>query len=324
MPSSPTAGRLPSATADRLTETLHHLRLSGTLYCTAELTAPWGIAIPAFDDVMMFVMVTTGELWLEVPGEDARRIGPGSLALLPRGNAHALRSDRTADLTPLHDVPVVPVSEQYETASLGGGGPCTRVTYGIHRFDHAAARRLVELLPAVLQLDAWEGGEGVEWIASTLRLVAREAQAPRPGGEIVVTRLADVLVVQMIRTWLATDQARQGWLGALRDPRLGRALAAVHRDPAAPWTLPRLAREAGMSRSAFAARFAETVGEPPMAYVTDWRMRLARSLLRDGDTSVGEIAARVGYRSDAAFGRAFKRAFGASPGRVRRAERTRP
>lgn len=318
MTSTSAAGRLPPAFADSLTETLHHLRLEGTLYCSSELTAPWGMAIPSFEGVMLFVIVTAGSLWLEVVGEEPRRLGPGSLVLLARGDAHNLRSSPGVPLTPLTEVPVVEVSEHFQTASFGGGGELTRVTYGVHRFDHVATRRLVESLPPVLQLEA---GEGAEWIATTLRLVTREASRPRPGGEIVITRLADVLVVQMLRTWLETNATRKGWLAALRDPQLGRALAAVHRAPGAPWSLVRLAKEAGMSRAAFAARFAAVIGEPPMTYVTDWRMRVARSQLRESDTPVGQIATSVGYASEAAFGRAFKRAFDVSPGRLRRAAR---
>ena len=247
-----------------------------------------------------------------MPGRGAR----GELGARDRG----LRSGPGAALTPLADVPVVPVSPHYETATFGGGGEVTRATYGIFRFDHAAARRLVELLPPVIQIDPWQG-DGAEWIASTLRMVAREAVRPGPGGDIVITRLADVLVVQVIRTWLEADASRDGWLAALRDPQLGRALAAVHREPSEPWTLARMAGVAGMSRSGFAARFAQLVGEPPMAYVTDWRMQLARSLLRERDASVSEIARRVGYGSEASFGRAFKRAFGAPPGRLRQRDR---
>ncbi|MFK7992181.1 MAG: cupin domain-containing protein [Sandaracinaceae bacterium] len=321
MPNPAMAGRLPEPSHDYLSDPLRHLRLSGALYCSTEATAPWGIALPAFEDVMMFIMVTAGSVRLEMPNEPARPLGAGSLVLLPHGSAHAMRSDPEAPLTPLHDVPVQPISEHYETATLGGGGAVTRVTYGVHRFEHAAAHRLVALLPKVLHIDVWESGEGAEWIASTLRMVAREARSPGPGGEVVVTRLADVLVVQMIRMWLKSEGADRGWVGALRDPQLGRALAAVHAQPGAPWTLARLAREAGMSRSGFAARFADVVGEPPMAYVTDWRMRLARSMLRESDAPIGDVAAHVGYGSEAAFGRAFKRAFDTSPGRLRRAAR---
>ena len=154
---------------------------------------------------------------------------------------------------------------------------------------------------------------------STLRLMASEARELRPGGEAVITRLADILVVQAIRSWLETDPAAQrGWLGALQDRQLGRAIALIHREPARPWTVASLARELAMSRSAFAARFTDVVGEPVMHYVARWRMELALTSLRDDNATVGELAGTLGYRSEAAFARAFKRIIGVPPGAVRR------
>jgi AraC-like DNA-binding protein len=163
----------------------------------------------------------------------------------------------------------------------------------------------------------------MEWIASTLRFMAAEAREPRLGGETVITRLADILVIQAIRSWIEQDPAAQtGWLGALRDPQIGRAISLIHRDPARAWTVASLADEVAMSRSAFAARFAELVGEPPMRYVARWRMHAAVTWLREDDATLGELALRLGYQSEAAFSRAFKRFTGLSPGAVRRTTAT--
>jgi AraC-like DNA-binding protein len=157
-----------------------------------------------------------------------------------------------------------------------------------------------------------------ERLQDTLRLMALEVDEMRPGGEAVLTRLADVLVIQAIRTWLETDDAaRTGWLGALADRHVGRALALIHRDPARDWTVASLAAELALSRSSFAARFTELVGEPVMAYVTRWRMHVALDRLQSGDTTVAQLAGTLGYRSEAAFSRAFKRVVGTSPGKVR-------
>jgi AraC-like DNA-binding protein len=154
---------------------------------------------------------------------------------------------------------------------------------------------------------------------STLRLIAAEGRELRPGGEAVITRLSDILVIQAIRAWIASDPVGQtGWLGALQDPRVGRAMSLVHRDPARPWSVASLARETAMSRSAFAARFTELVGEPVMQYVTRWRMQVALDWLQDEDIPVAELATRLGYESQAAFSRAFKRTVGVSPGASRR------
>lgn len=159
----------------------------------------------------------------------------------------------------------------------------------------------------------------MDWMQSTLRLMAAEAKELRPGGETVITRLADILVIQAIRSWIQEDPAAQsGWLGALQDNQIGRVIALIHRDPGRPWTVASLATEVAMSRSAFAARFTELVGEPAMHYVARWRMRVALVWLKEDSAALGELASRLGYQSEAAFSRAFKRFIGISPGAVRR------
>src|SRR5262249_21735800 len=151
------------------------------------------------------------------------------------------------------------------------------------------------------------------------RLMAAEAAELRPGGEAVITRLGDILVIQAIRAWMDSDPAAHtGWLGALQDPQIGRAISLIHRDPARDWTVASLADELAMSRSAFSARFTELVGEPVMRYVARWRMHVAVDALQEEGATVGELADRLGYRSEAAFSRAFKRVIGRSPGEVRR------
>ena len=163
------------------------------------------------------------------------------------------------------------------------------------------------------------GGPQGEWMQSTLRLIAAEAASLRPGGEAVLTRLSDILVIQILRDCIEHDPAAQrGWLGALRDRQIGRAISLIHRDPARDWTVASLASELAMSRSAFAARFTELVEEPAMRYVTRWRMQVARSWLAEDGVTVGEVAGRLGYQSEAAFSRAFKRMIGVSPGAVAR------
>ena len=186
------------------------------------------------------------------------------------------------------------------------------------RFDHPAARNVVEILPPAIHLEP-SGSPQLDWLQATLRLMAAEARELRPGGEAVITRLADILVVQAIRSWLESDPAAQsGWLGALQDKQIGRAIALIHREPARQWTVAGLARELAMSRSAFAARFTDLVGEPVMHYVARWRMQVAVDSLRDGEATVGQLANLLGYRSEAAFARAFKRVVGVPPGAVRR------
>jgi len=302
---------------DPLGEALHMLRFTGTFYCRSELTAPWGIDLPPFEGSMMFHVVTSGHCWLEVEGEEPRMLQQGSLALVPHGHGHCIRSNPTDPSVPLFDIPVEKVSDRYEIMRYGGEGELTHLTCGVVRFDQVAGQQLIGLLPKVLQIDSWDDDEG-SWLHSTLRFMAREAREIRPGGEIVITHLADILIIQAIRSWIdSAPEAGRGWLAGLRDDQIGRALATIHREPEKDWNVALLAKEVGMSRSGFSARFTNLVGESAMRYLTHWRMQLARAQLQDTSDSLNVLADRLGYQSEAAFSRAFKRVFGVSPGSVR-------
>ena len=303
---------------DPLGEALHLLRMSGSFYCRSEFRAPFGIALPAMHDCLMFHVVTAGHCWLEVDGDAPRALHPGDLVVLPHGEGHRLASTPGAPAARLFDLPREAVSERYEILRHGGRGAETLVICGAVRFEQPTARHLVTLLPRVLRVDG-SGSRHAEWIRSTLAFMAEEARVLRPGGEAVITRLADVLVIQAIRAWIEEDpSARTGWLGALQDRQIGRAVALMHRDPAHPWTLASLASEVAMSRSAFAARFTALVGVPAMRYLARWRMHVASTLLREDGPAVADLAGRLGYRSEAAFSRAFKRVSGDAPGAARR------
>src|SRR5262245_52337941 len=293
--------------------------MSGTFYAQSEFTAPWGLELPPFPASLMFHVVTSGRCWLDVPDVPPRLLQPGDLALVPHGLGHRLLSEPGAPSEKLFDLPREVVSERYEILRHGGGGAPTTIVCGAVRFDHPAAHRLVTLLPRMIVVDAAESPHA-EWTRSTLGFMAAEARALRPGGETVITRLADVLVIQAIRSWIDQDPAAQtGWLGALQDRQIGRAIALIHREPARAWTVGALASEVAMSRSAFSQRFTERVGEPVMHYLTRWRMHVASGWLKDDDASLAQVAGRLGYRSEAAFGRAFKRFVGMPPGAARRA-----
>lgn len=193
----------------------------------------------------------------------------------------------------------------------------TRLTCGVVNFDHVAAQRLITQIPEVLQVDSFDIDED-NWLQSTLRFIAREARQQKPGGETVITHLADILIIQAIRSWIdSAPEANQGWLAALRDNQLGRALAAIHREPEKDWTVASLAREAGMSRSGFSAKFTDMVGDSVKHNLTLWRMQIARARLLESPEPLGNLADRLGYQSEAAFSRAFKRVFGITPGSVR-------
>jgi AraC-like DNA-binding protein len=308
----------PFPPTDPLGEALHLLRMNGAFYCRSELTAPWGLTLPPMPGYLWFHVVTSGRLCLETGDDRSSWVEPGGLALVPRGEGHVLRSEPGAATPGILDLEREPVSDRYEILRHGEGGAPTSLICGAVRFEHPAARNLVEILPATILVEASSSAKR-DWMHSLLGLMAAEASELRPGGEAVITRLGDILVIQAIRAWIDTaPAARSGWLGALQDPQIGRAMSLIHRDPARDWTVASLATELAMSRSAFAARFTELVGEPVMRYLSRWRMHLAVSALTEEAVTVGELADRLGYRSEAAFSRAFKRIIGASPGAIRR------
>jgi AraC-like DNA-binding protein len=237
---------------------------------------------------------------------------------VPHGDGHVLRSEPGARAPHILDLEREAVSDRYEIIRHGAGGAPTSLICGAVRFAHPAAGNLIEILPSAIRIEA-SSSPRLEWMQSMLRLMAAEAAELRPGGEAVITRLGDIIVIQAIRAWMESDPAAQrGWLGALQDPQIGRAISHIHRDPARDWTVASLAHELAMSRSAFAARFTELVGEPVMSYVARWRMHVAVAALKGEGATVGQLADRLGYRSEAAFSRAFKRVVGVSPGAVRR------
>ncbi|HUQ54596.1 AraC family transcriptional regulator [Lentzea sp.] len=295
---------------DALGEALHLLRMSGTFYCRTELSEPWGLTMPDMTDCLWFHVLTSGRCDVEVDGA-VTVLEPGDVLLVPGGQGHRLfHGDAESPL--VTTLPQTFETENYAILHHGGGGAVTHLVCGAVRFDDPAAKHLVDVLPNVLHV------RQADDMRATIDLMSTEARTLRPGGEAVITRLADVLVIQTIRSWLANDPAaRTGWLGALQDQQIGQALALIHRDPAQPWTVERLAHQTAMSRSAFAARFTDLVGEPAMRYVTRWRMHVAVNRLRNRDSTVSEVARGLGYESEAAFSRAFKRVVGVSPGQAR-------
>lgn len=302
---------------DALGEALHFLRMDGIFYCRSELRGRWGASIPSIPDHLWFHVVTEGQGWLDVGEAEPVLMQPGMFALVPHGQGHCIWSEAGVPTPDVLELDREQISDRYEILRHGEGEDRTTMICGALNCNHPAARNLINALPSTLLIDTLHSPQ-MEWMQSTLRLIAAETREPRPGGEAVITRLGDILVVQAIRSWIETDPAaRTGWLGALKDRQIGRAITLIHRDPAHAWTVASLARQVAMSRSAFAARFTELVGEPVMRYVTRWRMYVAMDALKEQDTSVAEVASRLGYQSEAAFSRAFKRVISVSPGAIR-------
>lgn len=302
---------------DPFGEVLQLLQLTGVLYCNAQLTAPWGIELPELPGVMNVEVVTSGHCWIEVEGESPVFMPQGSLVVIPRGNRHVLRGNPGDEATPLSDITVERVGDRFENMQFGGGGQLTQITYYGVRFDPYLAARLIRLLPPALHLRT-HINDG-SWLQSTIQFIAQEASEDLPGGETIITRLADILVIQAIRTWIASVRDEDhGWITALHDPYIGKAMSLMHRQPAHEWSVESLAREIGMSRSGFSARFTSMVGETVKQYLTQLRMQLAHRELRETTDTLLIIAERVGYHSEPAFNRAFKRTMGVSPGSVRK------
>ncbi len=317
---------------DPLGEALHFLRMTGVFTARSEFTEPWALALPKLPGFLMFHVVLAGHAHLDVRGENRRLLSTGDFALVPHGEGHRLSSAPGVRAAKLFDLPREEAGDRYEVIRHGGGGAPATLLCGAVTFDHPVATRLVALLPRTICVEAARARHP-GWLRSTLEVMAAEARQLRPGGETVLTRLADTLVIQAIRSFLERDAGtrtesgsarpglRTGWLSALRDRQIGRALAAVHREPSRPWSLAALATEAAMSRSAFSARFTALVGEPAMQYVGRFRMLVARRRIEETDARLAELAGEFGYLSEAAFCRAFKRFLGVSPGAARRKAR---
>lgn len=302
---------------DPLGEALHALRLSGTFFCRSELSAPWGIELPPMPDSLMFHIVTEGSAWITFETGEQFQMETGDFALLPQGRGHAIIDSPGTHAIHLYDYDRPLLSPRYELLEVDNGGTPSSLICGVASVRDPSARRMIGLLPKLIPMRAATPGNG--WLRGSVQIMMQEARSLGPGGDAVITRFSDILVVQAIRHWLQTDpDAQVGLLGALQDPQVGRALALIHRDPTRPWTVESLAEAVGVSRSGLAARFASLVGETPMTYLRQWRFEVASNWLRDTDLTHAEIAEQLGYESEASFSRAFRKATGRTPGSVRR------
>jgi AraC-like DNA-binding protein len=320
--------------ADVLSDVLRAIRLSGAVYFDFELSAPWvleappsreiaGQVMPGAQRVIEYHLIARGVCWGHAVGHEPIRLREGDLIVFPQGDAHVLSSTagmRAApDMAPFARRPVsLPLV--YE---LGGGGPeRTQIVCCFLGCDERPYNPLLTSLPAVLHLPAAGDQTATGWLATLLSNAVKESGSARAGGQNVLARLSELMFVETIRGHLERlPPTETGWLAGLRDQVVGQALAALHGEPSAAWTVERLARLAGVSRSVLAERFTEMVGQPPMQYLALWRMQLASRLLADGG-QVAAVAGAVGYESEAAFSRAFKKLVGQAPGTWRRGTRS--
>ena len=308
---------------DALSDVLRVVRVTGGVFLDAEFSAPWCVNSQITpDDCRAFQVaperviathyVMEGELRLAVDGEPPVELGAGDLVLLARNDPHRLGSDLARTPVSADALMVPPGESGVATIRYGGGGARTRIVCGFLAGE-LSANPLFTSLPRVFTLRAGRGSAR-DWIESSFRFAASELAAGRPGSDSVLARLSELLLAQAVRACIETlPPGRTGWLAGLRDPHVGRALALLHERVSHAWTVEQLARGVGVSRTVLGERFAALLGEPPMRYLTRWRMQLAAQRLRESDDPVARIAADVGYDSEAAFHRAFKRELGFPP-----------
>lgn len=313
--------RDPSLGDDVLSDVLETLRFTTLLFGRFELSAPWAIRVPRKPTSSFYVLLR-GHVRLTVEGaERPFSLAAGDIALIPHGAAHSL-DDGTQRSGALRDV--IPVEQLVGSLSsssprrLGGDGPASTLVSGCFQLAAGIRSPLLDALPPAIHLTQDSASAAAPSLVATVQLLDAESEARAPGRALVLGRLADVLLVQALRVQAALAGPAPGGWPALADPAVGAALGLIHGKPGEPWTVESLAAAVGLSRSAFAARFHELVGAPPMQYLAEWRMAKAAQLLRETHDSIARIAERSGYDSDASFNKAFKRWRGIGPGAYRR------
>ncbi len=313
---------------DALSQTLSVVRLVGAIFLHGRFTAPWCYQSPHADAaapyleptaerVVIFHLVTEGECWVELGNLPPMRLVAGDAVLFPQGDAHKMGSQPglpPASGARLNEV----LARRPRLLSYGGGGATTKLVCGYLACDARLARMLLTGLAPVVKVGVRGSNSGI-WLEASLRYALAEARSPRPGGHGVLAKLAEVLFIEVLRIHMneQTD-GRTGWLAGVNDRVVGAALRALHAEPARAWTLEDLARVANSSRSVLAERFQHLVGQAPMQYLAQWRMLLATNLLTQSNAPLARIAEDVGYQTDTAFSRAFRREYGLPPAAWRR------
>lgn len=296
---------------DLLSQMLTLIRLRGELVFSSELAAPWTLTFepgPSY-----FHVVMDGDLWVEVPGQEPLQATSGDLLMIPHGAGHTLRMGDAAAV-PVADI----LKEQAQQGELairfGGNGARTNLVSGAFRFEGENMPSMMAAMPALIHIPRDKRTDEVGWLEGLAYYLLLEARASHAGAALMISRLIDIVIIRTLRSWVQiAPTGSVGWLGALVDRRIGRALAALHEAPFRTWSVSGLAEIAAMSRSSFAERFTTLVGEPPLQYQTHWRLALAKDMLENTELRVKDAARRVGYESEAAFSRAFKARFGVAP-----------
>jgi AraC-like DNA-binding protein len=327
---------------DVLSDVLRVVRLTSGVFFTARFSSPWSIESPPSDQlarilnlraesIALFHMLVEGRCWVSVEGHAPLEMEAFDVIIFPHGDAHVMTSQRGVRPLPIRSL-LPPLSQEIPQLDHGGGGEPTRFVCGYLNCDQRF-NPLIGALPTMLYVCGRENARNVKpatvetetrpgvvpvdadgWLASTLRHTVEEAAGAHPGSSAMVVRLTELLYVEVLREYMQQlPSGHTGWLAGVRDPEVGRALRLLHARPERPWTVEELAHEVGVSRSGLAQRFTELTGESPMRYLTSWRMQLAKHLILQASLPIAEVAERVGYESEAAFNRAFKRHVGEPP-----------
>ena len=304
---------------DPLAEVLAVAGVRSTLGARIEAGENWGFDCTGMGTAA-FYAVTAGTAWLTVPGRPPRQLMPGDIVLLPTGTAHALGSEPGAAAARCDRASAEHASVGGTVLRIGSGEVRTHILGASYDYDPTVSTQVLTLLPEIVHIRADNGGNCLD---DTVRLLSRELACPQLASAVVLNRLVDILLVQLLRVWLADHpaDAQGSWLGVLGDPLVSSAMTKLHQDPARAWTTESLAAELAISRTTLARRFRTVAGETPGSYLTRWRMDLAAVRLRDTDDTLDVIARSVGYTSVYAFSRAFRRARQHAPGRYRSAVR---
>jgi len=318
---------------DVLSEVLKVVKLQGAMFYNGEFSSPWSFCSPASASiapylvpgarhVIVYHLLTEGRASARLVDGERIILDAGDIVIFPHGDAHILENGPSAKSVDMATEIARIVAQGLKLSRSGGGGEITKFVCGFMACEPRLSQIFLSGLPPVFKVSIRNDAAG-RWLENSIRFSVNEADASRAGGEAVLAKLSEVLFVETLRTFIAQlPPERTGWLAGARDAEVGRSLALMHRNPALPWTIASLAREAGVSRSVLAQRFRHFLNEPPMAYLTRWRLQLGAQMLVSTSYSVAQIASQVGYDSEAAFNRAFKREFENPPARFRSLSRS--
>ncbi|MGB8475697.1 MAG: AraC family transcriptional regulator [Candidatus Acidiferrum sp.] len=314
---------------DVLSEVLKAVRLDGALFYNGEFSAPWCFRSPASrtvapylspdsGHVIIFHLLTEGRGYAHIEGEGRPvPLNAGDIIIFPHGDPHFMGNGSAVKPVDMAVELERILSQGLKISRAGGGGEITRFICGYMTCEPQLSQVFLGGLPPVLKINTRNDPSG-QWLENSIRYSVGNADASRPGGQAVIAKLSEVLFVEALRRYIAQLPPEQtGWLAGVRDPEVGKALTLIHRKPAHPWAIAALANDVGISRSVLAERFRRYLSETPIAYLTRWRLQLGAQMLKSTSSSVAQIAAEVGYESEPAFNRAFKREFGLPPARFR-------